>query len=135
MAKGGALHVLVTEDDPDLRGALVELLESEAIEATCVSTIEEARRALAARPEAVLLLDLHLGRGQRTAVDWLHDFGERRDAPRTLILSASVQGRVVAERFGVTFVPKPFDFDELVEQIRRVRDRDDRPCDCCPGPS
>ena len=124
-----SLHVLVTEDDPDLRAAFVELLDSEGIGATCVQTIAEARRALEGVPHAVLLLDLHFRGTQLTALDWLTDFDGRRDAPRTLLLSASHQGRAVAERFGVTFVAKPFDFDELVRHIRQVGSTDERPRD------
>ena len=126
-----ALQVIVTEDDPDLRGALLELLESEGIASACVTTIDEARRALQRMPDAVLLLDLNL-RAERSGLDWLTDFAREQQPPRTLLLSASPRGRVIAERFGLTFVAKPFDFDHLVREIRRVRDSLDRPRDSQP---
>jgi DNA-binding response OmpR family regulator len=135
MTDGGAIHVLVTEDDADLRGALVELLDSEGIASTCVSTIDETRRALALTPQAVLLLDLNFRGTQLTAIDWLSDFDAQKDAPRTLLLSASAQGRAVAERFGVTFIAKPFDFDELLAHLHRVNASSERPRDTLTGNS
>lgn len=126
---GDALQVIVTEDDPDLRTALLELLESEGIAVACATTIEETRRELERAPDAVLLLDLNIRGSGWTGLDWLTDFTRRDDAPRTLLMSASVQGRVVAERFGLTFVAKPFDFDELLKKIRHVRGSPERPRD------
>ena len=129
MEEGDALHVLVSEDDSDLRSALVELLESEGIDTTHVSTLDDARGVLTRLPDAVLLLDVNFRASELTAVDWLTELLRQNDAPRTLLLSASHLGPVIAQRFGVPFIRKPFDFDDLLRQIRDVRISGQRPRD------
>src|ERR1043166_6147962 len=56
----GSEPILVVEDDPDVREALVLLLEREGYAVTSVNNGQEALEQLRATPSALILLDLML---------------------------------------------------------------------------
>lgn len=118
-------HVLITEDDADLRATLLEVLGCEGYVAVAVDSIELARAQLGRFPFSVLLLDS--GLVGSSGLDWLLGFAEGHDAPRTIILSGSHEAARLGERFNVKVLAKPFDIEALLEEIQRVTQSNARP--------
>lgn len=109
-------RVLVVEDDADVRGALVALLEDEGLLVESVPTAERALEAIAARPFSFLLTDYNLP-GKNGS--WLAgEVCTRGLLPATqiLLMSAAIKVEVPA---GVSFLSKPLDSEALIGSIAR----------------
>jgi DNA-binding response OmpR family regulator len=116
---------LIVEDDLSLRGSLMALFEEEGYEAIGVSRLDEARASLASRKPGVLVLDLTL-EGEFGG-DLLAELAEAEAAPATVIVSAFRLAKLVADRYGVPLVGKPFDLSTLVTQVRDAERDELRP--------
>ncbi|HEY7738635.1 MAG TPA: response regulator [Candidatus Limnocylindria bacterium] len=108
-------HVLVIEDEPNLRMIVRRNLEHRGVQVTEAADAAEALTALAEAPD-LLLLDINLP--DRTGWDVLRELRERGPIPPTVVVSAV---RVPAERlreFGVVaYLPKPFPIDALTRLV------------------
>jgi CheY-like chemotaxis protein len=114
-------HILVIDDDPDLRRSLVEVLEEAGYEVSCANNGEEALGALAEGAPTAILLDLTM-----PVMDgWTFRDRQRLD-PRlahipTVVISASLADpRSVASLGADAFLAKPFDAWRLTETLRRL---------------
>jgi two-component system phosphate regulon response regulator OmpR len=112
--------VLIVEDDPDVRGMLVEYLSEHGYAVAAAEGGPSMRAALAARVPDVVLLDVNLpGEDGLTLARWLrerHDLG---------IIMVTGQGEVVDRIVGLEmgaddYIAKPFDPRELRARLKSV---------------
>jgi DNA-binding response OmpR family regulator len=116
-------RVLVVEDQADLREAIVSYLALEAVSASGVGTLAQARAWCAHNEFDVLILDLGLPDGD--GIDWLQTSG-LLGSRGVLILSArgSPPQRLAGLRAGAdAYLVKPVPLEELALQVRRLSDR------------
>ena len=126
LASAAPRRALVVEDDVAILDALCAALEGEGYEVEGVGTLQAARAALDVRRPDVLLLDLML-HGQ-LADSLLEELGGRpHSAPPTLLVSASPDARVIAKRYGIGHIAKPFDLDQLFAAVAVAIELDVRP--------
>ena len=116
---------LVVEDDHDLGPCIHEILDEGGYQTTLVRSIAEARSALQSNPFDVVVLDVMLG--PEHARDLLADFAASAHAPPTLLVSAARDAAALAQSYGITLVPKPFDLDRFLDEVARVRREGLRP--------
>lgn len=117
----GTAHILVVDDDGDLRRSLVELLEEQGYAVSCASNGEEALAVLERERPNAILLDLTM-----PVMDgWT--FRRRQQAdPRfagipTVVITASYSDeRQVAGLGAAAFLAKPFDLASLTGTLQRV---------------
>lgn len=107
--------MLVVDDDPSLRLLCRVNLELEGYSVVEAGTIGEAERALDNGGVSVILLDLHLGDEQGTAL--VPKIEERGLSSALALLTGSPDSRIPA---GATVIPKPFAIDQLTGTVRRL---------------
>lgn len=120
-------HVLVIEDEPQLRSMLADNLEFEGYQVTAVASGEEGLNAFAHRAFSLLLLDVMLpgmsgfdvcrslrAQGTRVPIILLTARTHERDRVKGLDLGAD------------DYVSKPFGVHELMARVRAQVRRDDR---------
>ncbi len=117
-------HVLVVDDEPDLREALQDLLELDGYDVRCAEGGAEAlEQVQTARPQ-LIILDLMMP--QMNGEEFLAEL-ERRDLRRgilILILTADGSARAKAARLGADMgIAKPFDSAVFLEEIARLISR------------
>jgi CheY-like chemotaxis protein len=107
------VKVLIVEDEPDIRGALAELLRGEGMGVLSAGDAREALSVLHSERPDVILLDLLLpGVGGRPLLAYLQLMPTLCDIP-VIVMTASAQ-RVE----GRPCLAKPFTLDEALEAIR-----------------
>ncbi len=111
--------VLVVDDDPGVRDAVVEALEEAGYEVCCAASLADAKRLLGrARPDWILSdLDLDGCDGAEilAAVRGLPE------GPPVVFVSARVEEQQRLVELGAEdFLPKPFDLDALLDVSRRL---------------
>lgn len=115
---GGALRILVIDDDHDLRIELVELLRTLAFEVDGCASAKEAQGLIGERD--LLLCDLDLG--AESGIELIRSI-QSAALPRPSIIAIS--GRIdlinlCADWRGIPLLPKPTKVSTLVEAIRAV---------------
>jgi len=121
-----ARHVLVVEDEPQMRSMLADNLEFEGYRVTAVASGEEALAAMTSQQFALLLVDMMLpgmsgfdvcqalrARGNHVPIVVLTALTEERDRVRGLDVGAD------------DYVSKPFSVRELLARVRAQVRRDD----------
>jgi CheY-like chemotaxis protein len=112
-------HVLIVEDDADVRDMLQTLLRSHGYDTEVSVNGREALIAAEQQLPCLILLDLMMP----VMSGW--EFRERQLAEVTLAsvpvvcLSAVYDHRMVTERLRVPCLSKPVDFDELLTCVSR----------------
>jgi DNA-binding response OmpR family regulator len=117
--------VLVVEDDPVMSRTLSAALIDEGYVVVTADTLSAARATLERARPSVMILDLTLP--DNFGGDLLHELADVPDAPPTVILSVFHLASMVADRYGVELVRKPFEMDTLMAAIRRALDQQRRP--------
>jgi CheY-like chemotaxis protein len=129
-------HVLVVEDDAQVRGILAALLQEAGHEARAVNDGLEAMDALLLVPQPmVVLLDLLMPRMGGGAILRLVAEGHASLAPHTYILVTALAGTLpndlppLLKQLEVPLIAKPFDADILLNTVEaaaaRLRARSD----------
>jgi CheY-like chemotaxis protein len=112
-------HVLVVDDDADIRALLVSVLSDEGYEARSANNGKEALAMVEAWPVDAIVLDLMM-----PVMDgWTFVEKLRADDRRIpiVILSAATHLDKHSTRLGaVDFMPKPFDLETLLPRIARM---------------
>jgi DNA-binding response OmpR family regulator len=103
---------LVVEDDEVLRELTLEILASGGWRAEGAGDLRAARACMTRVRADLLVLDLQLG--GETSEELLAELAGCAAAPASMLVSASVEARDVALAYGVPFLRKPFDIDELL---------------------
>ena len=119
-------HVLVIEDEPDIRKTIDYNLSKESFKVTQASSIEEGEKALAANKIDVIILDLMLPDG--SGLTLCRDI---KSEPSTkhipvIILTAKTEevDRVVGFELGADdYVTKPFSVRELILRVKAILKR------------
>ena len=117
----GATTVLVVEDDFDLRDALVPILEYEGHRVVSAANGKEALERLQTMPPpSLILLDLMMPvmSGEEFRAEQLRD--PALASIPVVVVSAHSSAEERAARLGaVGCVKKPFEIEDLLEQVRR----------------
>lgn len=113
-------HILVVDDEEDLRQIIVELLTLEGFDVESVATAEEASEKLARTAYDVLVTDLMLP--GKSGVDLMEDTLVR--SPETIVIMmtgyATIETAVDAMKRGAyDYLSKPFKLIELPVMIRK----------------
>ena len=119
-------HVLVIEDEPDIRKTIDYNLSKESFKVTQASSIEEGEKALASNKIDVIILDLMLPDG--SGLTLCRDI---KSEPNTkhipvIILTAKTEevDRVVGFELGADdYVAKPFSVRELILRVKAILKR------------
>lgn len=115
-------HILVVDDDPDIRNLLAEYLGAQGLHAVCAGDGRQMRAALLSSPVHLIVLDLMLpGEDGLALLRWLRD-SEWAPVP-VLMLTARGDDvdRIIGLELGADdYLPKPFVPRELVARIRAV---------------
>lgn len=113
-------HILVVDDDREIRELLSRFLERNQFRVTAVRDAREARRAWPAGHYQLVVLDLMLpGEGGLDFARWL------RGASNVPIVMLTAMGeetdRIIGLELGADdYVPKPFNPRELLARVRAV---------------
>jgi response regulator RpfG family c-di-GMP phosphodiesterase len=114
-------HVLVVDDEPEVRELLATWLEGAGYRATCAADAADAMTALAAGPVDIVLLDLAMP--ERDGL-WLARQCREQFSDLALILVTGLQcfdAAVEGMRLGIRdYLVKPFTRHELVDSVRRA---------------
>ena len=116
----GSEPILVVEDDPDVREALVLLLEREGYAVTSVNNGQEALEQLRATPSALILLDLMLPvmDGFEFRVHQLQDPALAR-VPVIVLSGGGDLTRKVEPLHVDACISKPLDLERLLALVAR----------------
>jgi signal transduction histidine kinase/ActR/RegA family two-component response regulator len=126
---GGSETILVVEDDPGVRGAMVQALRSGGYHVFTATGLEEAV-ALAGSPGRVHLLLTDVVMPGHGGPEVARQVVERSPGIRVLYVSGYSQDAISRQGVlddGIDFVPKPFTADALRARVREVLDRAPRP--------
>jgi two-component system, OmpR family, response regulator len=113
-------HILVVDDDREIRELLSRFLERNQMRVTSVRDAREARRAWPAGHYHLVVLDLMLpGEGGLDFARWLRT---QSDVPVVMLTAMGEEtDRIIGLELGADdYVPKPFNPRELLARIRAV---------------
>lgn len=122
-----ATHILVVEDDRNIRMGLTDTLESEGYRVTAAEDGEEAARLLAGSDFDLVLLDIMMPK--KSGYDLCRSIrSEKADLPVIMLTAKSEEiDKVVGLELGADdYVTKPFGVRELLARISAVLRRCDR---------
>lgn len=113
-------HVLVVDDDPNIRALVTEVLELEGYETETAANGEEALQAVGRERPAVMLLDMRMpvldgwavARTLKAHGQWV---------PTVVMTAAENARRWCAEVGADACLGKPFDIDDLVATVQQVQ--------------
>jgi DNA-binding NtrC family response regulator len=121
IGRSGPRQVLIVEDEPFMRRTLEALLGDEGLVTFAASSLAGARALLSATAPDLILLDHHLGDGVGTTLlDELPASSKRA----VILVSASSNAAIIAERHQVPLLEKPFELRSLLELVERMTTRD-----------
>ena len=112
--------ILIVDDDESIRQTVSEILEVEGYRVCAAANGEEALERVAETRPALVLLDMRMpvldGWG------FARVLRERGIRLPILVMTAAQNARGWAEEIGADgYVAKPFDLDDLLSQIERLR--------------
>ncbi|MGD8328509.1 MAG: response regulator [Acidobacteriota bacterium] len=113
-----AFHILVVDDDPDVRDVLTRVLRRRGYVVENAADGEEALAAVRAHDPDLMVLDVYLPK--LSGLEVLHAIQREDLHTRTIAVSGIPDDEMVrnTEQLGaVTFLAKPFDFPVLTEEI------------------
>jgi len=112
--------VLIVDDEPAVLDATSMLLEIEGFEVLTAASESEALECVSKRTPDLLITDYHLREG-RTGVEIIRSVREQVSAgvPVILVSGDTSDAIVVNDLENTSFLTKPVNTDELMEEIRR----------------
>jgi DNA-binding NtrC family response regulator len=117
-------HILVVDDDPDVREALEALLTSSGFKTSFAVDADSGLKAMTDHPYDLVLLDIKLP--GRSGLTVLQDFRRINTQLPIIALTALKDIDVARAAFkngAQDYIPKPWDADELLAQIQRAIER------------
>src|SRR6218665_1198061 len=115
-------HILVVDDDPDLRVLLSDYLAQQDLPVACAGDGRQMRAVLRDTPVQLIVLDLMLpGEDGLALMRWLHDSEYSRIPVMMLTARGDDIDRIVGLELGADdYLPKPFVPRELAARIKAV---------------
>jgi DNA-binding response OmpR family regulator len=119
------MAIVLEKDDVAMGRVLAGALQSVGYRTVIAGTVAEARALLSNGKVDLVLVDLGLDEG--FGVELLIELCETPDAPTTVIVSDYDLASIIAARFGVPLVEKPFAIEVLLHTVDDARRHDLRP--------
>jgi two-component system, NtrC family, nitrogen regulation response regulator NtrX len=117
-----ARHILVVDDEPDIRTLVQEILEDEGYTVTTADCGEAARKARRTRRPDLILLDIWME--DVDGITLLREWSEGGDLPCPVVMMsghATVETAVEATRLGAyDFIEKPISLAKLLLTVERA---------------
>lgn len=112
--------ILIIDDHPDIRDLIAQALSDEGYQVETYSDAEAALGRILSEAPGLVLLDLMMPR--MSGWQMIGALRERRGPAHVpvVLLSASRELRQTAEQFGVEYLPKPFNLNDLLLLVERV---------------
>ena len=104
--------ILVVDDEPTLREALVELLSDEGFRVRAAPDGQQALDQVAAEPTDLIISDITMPNMDGPTM--ISRLRERGDAMPVILISAAY---VALDLPGVVYIRKPFDIDHVVATV------------------
>ena len=121
-----ATHILVVDDEPDIRGLVQEILEDEGYVVAIAENGETARHALRDRRPDLILLDIWMP--DIDGITLLKEWAEEDELPCPVIMMSghgTVETAVEATRLGAyDFLEKPLSMAKLLLTVERALEAD-----------
>jgi two-component system, NtrC family, nitrogen regulation response regulator NtrX len=121
-----ATHILVVDDEPDIRGLVKEILEDEGYAVAVAENGEAARHALRDRRPDLILLDIWMP--DIDGISLLKEWAEDDELPCPVIMMSghgTVETAVEATRLGAyDFLEKPLSMAKLLLTLERALEAD-----------
>ncbi|WP_348631648.1 response regulator [Mesorhizobium sp. M6A.T.Cr.TU.014.01.1.1] len=114
-------HILVVDDDPEIREMLTNYLESENFRVSAVTDSRSMSRVLNERPVDLMILDMRLA--DEDGFEIMRQLGSPPEAPIIIITGhrRDEVDRVVGLELGADdYITKPFSLRELLARVRAV---------------
>lgn len=122
-------HIVIIDDDPDVREALTLMLEPAGYRLTCCSTGPEGTAAIQAEPPDVILLDIMLA-SPTEGFHLAYELKKDEAIAKIPIIMVSAIGQTMgmdyAKELGSDYVPaekfldKPLKVDVVLEAVREA---------------
>ena len=116
-------RILIVDDEPDMRGLLVEILDWSGFEVLETGCGEEAIESAAENRPDIIILDVMLPDVQGWEVMERIRESEDSDSIPIIFMSGSTMAKTKYQRclpINTTFLMKPFEIKDLVEQVGRA---------------
>jgi len=121
-----ARHILVVDDEPDIRELVSEILEDEGYTVSTAESGEAARKARRARRPDLILLDIWME--DIDGISLLREWSEGGELPCPVVMMSghgTVETAVEATRLGAyDFIEKPISLAKLLLTIERAFESD-----------
>lgn len=119
-------HILVVDDEPDIRALVSEILEDEGYQVTTADGGESARKARRNRRPDLILLDIWME--DVDGISLLREWSENGELPCPVIMMSghgTVETAVEATRLGAyDFIEKPISLAKLLLTVERAFESD-----------
>lgn len=112
-------HVLVVDDDTNMRNLLIDYLSQYAFRVTGVSDSQQLARVIATETVDLMVVDLNLG--HEDGLEIVRNFSSNSDAPIIIISGDRLEeaDKVVGLELGATdYITKPFGMREFLARVR-----------------
>jgi two-component system nitrogen regulation response regulator NtrX len=121
-----AQHILVVDDEPDIRSLVKDILEDEGYSVAIAEGGEAARKARRTRRPDLILLDIWMD--DVDGITLLREWSESGDLPCPVVMMSghgTVETAVEATRLGAyDFIEKPISLAKLLLTVERAFDSD-----------
>lgn len=121
-----ALHILVVDDEPDIRDLVKEILEDEGFDVTTAQDAASAREARRSRRPDLILLDIWMP--DMDGISLLKEWSEGDHLPCPVVMMSghgTVETAVEATRLGAyDFIEKPLSMNKLLLTVKRALEAD-----------
>ncbi len=117
----GQIHVLIVDDDPEIRSLLARYLGAQGFRVSVAATRSECDARISSDPPDLVVLDVMLPDG--SGLDICRSFNEGRPRMPVILLTALKEDvdRIVGLEIGADdYLGKPFNPRELVARIKAV---------------
>jgi two-component system OmpR family response regulator len=114
-------HLLIVDDDRDIRSLLAEHLRGCGFEVSTAAGGQELRRAMASGPVDLIVLDLNMP--GEDGLTLCRELRSQASSPPIIMLTARADpiDRIIGLEMGADdYLPKPFEPRELLARIRSV---------------
>lgn len=114
-------HLLLVDDDPNIRTMLGDFLIASGYEVTCAESGEEALRCMTERLPNLVILDMGMpGMGGTGFLQRITDRLGRTRVPVMVLTARADMAEYFADKQIAGFLTKPADPDELVDEVQRI---------------